>query len=307
MKKYKSMLYLMAGLVLFNACLDEDPMYDPDKSENIIEFFDLQAPSSPVDAPHHMFVNSFPISASEEFSVLISYSGAHDNDKDITVKVGIDEQAMRDYNESEGTSFELMPPAFYSVPTLDVTIPKGQTKAFLTFNVNTSLFDFAKKYALPLRIVSSSSGVISGNFGVAIFNVGAKNQYDGDYHSFGTRWNFASAGNWNGACCPAGGTIVSTGPWDFITHVSTVNETTSTIHAANSDGGFGTLDITVNPDNSVTVAPNATTTVTNVKPMAASSGKKSYYDPATKTFFLFYQYTNADGSFRVLQHTATLE
>ena len=331
-KKYISFLILMMGIAFLNSCLDQDPLFDPDKSNNIIEFYDLQGPVSPVSAPHRLYVNSYEISTAEDHSVMISYSGAHSNSKDIEVELAVSPQALAEYNQylvntgiaagdtlangdpdfSAIMQYELMPDNFYTGP-LTVTIPKGETKALLTFSVNTTLFDFAKAYVLPLRIVGSSSGVISGNYGVALFNIGAKNAYHGSYHSIGLRTNYSSKSNWDGNCCPAGGTIASRGPWDFPdVPVLTVNEFTSTVHAANSDGGFGTINITVDPaTNIVTVAPNASTALANLVPM---TGKVSRYHPDASdpsvacqcNFELYYMYTNTNGTFRTNEHYLTL-
>lgn len=325
MKKYIS-LFVLLGLGA-SACLDEDPLFDPAKVNNVIEFYDLQNPASATTAPYRLYVNSYAISTAEQHTVQISYSGAHSNNSDITVELAVSPQALDEYNEflvesgvaagdtlADGSpdmshipQYLLMPASFYTVPSMTVTIPKGETKANIVFTVNTTLFDFAKAYALPLRIVSTSSGVISGNYGAALYNIGAKNAYHGNYHSFGTRWNFANYAAWNGLCCPPTG-FLNTGPWDFNTQVLTVDEFTSTIHAANSDGGFGTINITVNPaTNVVTVAPNASTALNGLIPMQPSAGKTSTYDPVTKTFQLYYQYQNlpvGTGSFRALEHTA---
>jgi hypothetical protein len=302
-------------------------LFDPAKVENVIEFFDQQSPASPTGAVHHLYVNSYDIGETQQHKVLISYSGAHGNNQDIQVELGVSDQALADYNEflvdeavaagdtlADGSpdmahilQYELLPADFYTGPTT-VTIPKGETKVYATYTVNTTLFDFAKAYVLPLRIVGSSTGVISGNYGVALFNIGAKNSYHGSYHSVGIRYNFNTTGDyagWDDANDVATGNIASTGPWDFpATNVLTVNEFTSTIHVANSDGGFGTMNITVNPTtNVVTIAANGSTGVTNLVPLP---GKVSTYDPVAKKFKLYYQYTNAAGTFRVMKHEATL-
>jgi hypothetical protein len=337
MKKYIS-LFIVLGLGM-GACLDEDPLFDPSKVKNVIEFYDLQNPASPTDAPHHLYVNSYAISAAEVHTLQLSYSGAHSNGSDIEVELAVSPQALAEYNEylvdqgvgagdtlADGTpdmanilQYELMPPTFYTIDNMTVTIPSGETKVNVEVTVNTTMFDFAKAYVLPLRIVGASSGVISGNYGVALFNIGAKNSFHGLYHSTGIRYNFDAAGDWNGAFPVTG--AASTGPWDFpAVSVLTVNEFTSTIHAANSDGGFGTINITVVPGTPVTdndalplpgasvlvnVAPNASTALNALTPMQASAGKTSLYNDGAKTFKLYYQYTNTTGTFRTMWHYAT--
>jgi hypothetical protein len=178
------MFSLFAGAL--TSCLDEDPLHDSSKSENIIEFFDIGAISSPVDASYPLYVSTFKLSEAEQFDVIISYSGALSNDEDITVNVELDPIALEKYNAEQGGVYEVLPESLYTAPSFTVTIPKGQTKAVLRFSLNTINFDFSKAYALPLTIVSSSKGVISGNFGTAIFSVGGKNKFDGVYAVEGT-------------------------------------------------------------------------------------------------------------------------
>jgi hypothetical protein len=181
MKKYIGLFALICGFGMLTSCLDEDPLFDPDKSENIIEFYDINAIASPAGAIYPLYVSSFPVSQGAEFPVIISYSGAHENNEDITVTVALSPTALAEYNEEQHTHYEVLPDALFSVPSYTVTIPKGQTKANLVFTVKTADFDFAKAYAIPLKIVSSSKGTISGNFSTAIYAVGAKNRYDGIY------------------------------------------------------------------------------------------------------------------------------
>jgi hypothetical protein len=124
------------------------------------------------------------------------------------------------------------------------------------------------------------------------------NPYSGKYASSGTRWNFNSAGDANTGTMPPTG-FVSASNWAFDTDVTTVDATTCKVHAANDNGGFGYINIKVNPDNTVEVIATAETGLANLVPLA---GYTSTYDPTTKTFVLYYQYTNDTGTHRVLRH-----
>lgn len=174
-----SCIVLILGAGFLISCLDEDPLFNPAKSENIIEFFDIGEIASPADAIYPLYVSSFTLSPASEFNVIISYSGANGNDRDITVNLELSQIALDQYNADQDQNYEILPESLYTVPGLTVTIPKGQTKANLKFILKTQDFDLEKAYALPLKIVSSSHGTISGNFSTAIFAVGAKNKFDG--------------------------------------------------------------------------------------------------------------------------------
>ena len=160
-------------------------------------------------------------------------------------------------------------------------------------------------YVLSLGITSVSEGATaSGNFGAILFNF-YHNPYDGDYHSTGTRYNFAAASDyagWDGTNNTATGTILSAPTWDFpSTAVLTVNATTSTLHAGNQNGAFGTINIEVDPaTNEVTIISTADTGLNALIPLVGPGAPPSTWNPATKTLDLYYQYTNTTGSFRVI-------
>jgi hypothetical protein len=173
------------AMVTLTSCLDEDPLFDPDKVENVIEFYDIGLIAS-VNSVYPLYVNSFNEAESVDLNIIVSYSGAQDNTRDITVKFRVDAAALAEYNTSEGTKYEVLPPDLYGIDAMEVTIPSGQRQVVKTIKVFTNKFDFTKSYALPLTITESSFGIISGNFETAIYAVGAKNKYDGIYEVSGT-------------------------------------------------------------------------------------------------------------------------
>ncbi|SFG87155.1 DUF5018-related domain-containing protein [Pontibacter chinhatensis] len=118
------------------------------------------------------------------------------------------------------------------------------------------------------------------------------NKYEGTYASTGKRYNFASKAD-------APDNPVSESPWAFDTYVSSVDATTSKVHAANANGDFGSINLVVNSDNTVKVVATSDTGLSNLEP---TPGKVSTYDPERRAFKLYYQYTNADGTFRLVEH-----
>ncbi|TXE12424.1 DUF1735 domain-containing protein [Algoriphagus aquimarinus] len=172
------------AMVTLTSCLDEDPLFDPDKVENVIEFFDIGLIASP-GSVYPLYVSSFTAAAEVELKVIVSYSGAQENTQNINVKFKLDPAALEAYNDSEGTDYEVLPSNLYSIDAMEVTIPSGQRQVEKTIKLFTNNFDFSKNYAIPLTITESSFGVISGNFETAIYAVGAKNKYDGVYQVTG--------------------------------------------------------------------------------------------------------------------------
>ncbi|WP_200980027.1 DUF1735 domain-containing protein [Echinicola sp. 20G] len=185
MKKHINKLAVFGLMLLgLTSCLDEDPLFDPDQVENVVEFFDIGAIAAP-GSVHPLYISSFDAVDAVELELIISYSGAHDNPTDIVVDFEVDEAALEAYNEDQGTHFEVLPSDLYTIDGMSVTIPAGQRQVTKTVTLMTSQFDFSKSYALPLTITNSSYGTISGNFNTAIYAVVAKNKYDGVYEVTG--------------------------------------------------------------------------------------------------------------------------
>lgn len=175
---------LALTLLTLTSCLDEDPIFDPDQVENVIEFYDIGLISAP-GSVYPLYAKTFPASDAIEMKIILSYSGAHENNQDINVKFKLDPEALVRYNESEGTNYQVLPSDLYTMDAMEVTIPKGQRQVEKTITFNTLDFDLSKDFALPFTITESSHGIISGNFETAIFAVGAVNKYDGVYEVTG--------------------------------------------------------------------------------------------------------------------------
>lgn len=184
MKKYfyKTLSLFLAAATLSSCLKDDSLVLNPEKGINVIEFgntTDIAVHGSSIP----VYVHSYPLGADATLPIVVSYSGPEKvAPQDITVTIQVMDQATVDlYNEEQHTTYEVAPDAAYSLPALSIVIPKGQSKGYLNMTVKPSSFDLSKAYAVPLKISSVSSGVISGNFNIAIFAIGAKNKYDGVY------------------------------------------------------------------------------------------------------------------------------
>jgi hypothetical protein len=182
------------GLILFFAvtglasCLKQNPALDPKQTNNILEIYnEVPTPTtSDATAVYPLYVESFDLKPAIEYKIRVSYSGADVAPEDITVNMGLNAQAINDYNDENGTTYSLIPATVYTVDSWTVIIPKGQRIGTMTFTLKTNQFDLSKSYALPLTILSASMGNISKNFGTVLFGLVAKNKYDGAYKLKGT-------------------------------------------------------------------------------------------------------------------------
>jgi hypothetical protein len=212
--------------------------------------------------------------------------------KAFTIKLKSNPTLIADYNTNNGTSYVELPASAYT-GSFDVVIPAGKRTGDMIIKITKTGLDLSKEYAIGLTIAGvDNGGVISSTAKNLVVGFLIKNQYDGDYASSGTRYNFNSSAD-------APNNYTSTAPWSFDTHVATVGAATCAVQAANSNGGFGTINITVNGDNTVTIA---STPATGLNALVPTAGKTSTYNPTTKTFHLYYEYTNTTGTFRLLDH-----
>ncbi len=187
MKKININLLLCLGVVMLSlvSCLKSGSMNtDPSKVSNVVEFANTGDNVSGASSTYPRFttdLGAVGAGKSVKFNINLSYSGADFPSSDITVTLAVDAAALATYNTENGTSYVVPPADVCTFPTT-VVISKGTHVAQVQATVtNTPNFDFNKNYALPLKIVSATAGVISSNFGKAVYSFSARNSYDGIY------------------------------------------------------------------------------------------------------------------------------
>jgi len=279
-------------VVALTGCLDDSKYaLDPAGSENIIEFADSSVPSNPAGAVYPVYTSTTEIVPSITFEQPISYSGPNGNPSDINLTLAVDPLALQEYNQQmvdkfsgEGT-YTMMPDTYFSFEDVSVTIPKGQTKASISFTVFPDKFDLTKNFALPIRIVSASQGTLSAHWSVAILAVVVKNQYDGVYEILDGSITRNSA---TGPDAVLGGDYVDGLTMDL----STINGNTNGIEPLWKDGSGiggipGTRLVIDAATNNVTVSSTGNATLKNTP---ATINK---YDPATREFTLNFDWGTA--------------
>lgn len=190
-----------------SSCLKDDTMIGPDSPgaiKNVIEFANPDYINSPTSSIYPVYVKSFDIAPTGKLTLTVNYAGVDDAPQDIQVKVALDPAVLAAYNakivkdardsatelgedpdeaeaDVQGDLFEALDPALFSLGNLDLVIPAGKRTATLDVDLKPDQFSFDKNTALAFKIVSASTGAISGNFGSIIVQIGAKNAYDGTY------------------------------------------------------------------------------------------------------------------------------
>ena len=123
--------------------------------------------------------------APQTFKIAVNIAQANPLSSPVTIKLGLDTAAITAYNtangltEADGDAYTLLPPADYST-NWTVTIPAGQNLGYVTISVNSSLIDPSGLFILPVKI-TNSAGIKISNYNEVLYNVQAKNQYDGEY------------------------------------------------------------------------------------------------------------------------------
>lgn len=269
-------LALLVTTALLSSCLKDDSVVlDPTKGINVIEF-ENTADIARAGSSIPLYVHSYPISATPTtLTVTVNYSGpASGAPEDINVKVALgDVSSINQYNTEQKTSFVLLDPAAYSLGNLDLTIAKGQKKASFDVKLNTNKFDLSKATVLPLKIVSASSGTISGNFNVILLNVGAKNAFDGVF-TYTTSATTSLVPNKNST-----------------TDLITVDATTVRMSPGLLDTYSNAVSYTVDP------LTNAVTVTCPSLGVQTPQDTRSKWDPATKTMTVFWKQGNGARTF----------
>ncbi|MBV8253340.1 MAG: DUF1735 domain-containing protein [Chitinophaga sp.] len=186
--KQSSIKALLSFAILFSmtSCLKKNDMIGLDTSarSNIIEFANTGDNVATATSTYPRFTTDLGAVKSGDtvsFNVNVSYSGSNDAPTDITVNLALDTVMLKQFNAENGTNYVAPPAAIYSMPQ-SVVIKKGTRKTQVKVGiVNNNSFNFNVNYGLPLTISSSTGGIISANFGKAVYSFSARNTYDGIY------------------------------------------------------------------------------------------------------------------------------
>ncbi len=102
-------------------------------------------------------------------------------DKDVVVTLALDPTAIDDYNTANGTSYVPLADSSYTLPSLTITIPKGQRLGSLDLSIISTKVDLSVPAALAFKIVDAQGVALADNLKTIVYSVGVKNKYDGQY------------------------------------------------------------------------------------------------------------------------------
>ncbi|QJD97261.1 DUF1735 domain-containing protein [Mucilaginibacter robiniae] len=270
-----------ALLMSLFSCKDRYPQPDFTQVTPVVE---LPVASLAGNGGGNSMSTSFSIqSTPSDYYIYVNYAAPDANSTDLAVKLAVDTATLGKFNRTNGTTYPLLPANDYSLANT-IVIPAGQRKVEYHIKFTTTLIDPSATYALPLKITDASGVTVSGNFGTLVLLIGVKNIYDGTYSLKGkiTR-NSAS-----GPDLTLGGTFKS----GLSTSLKTLTANSNSFSQYWRDGsgvaGIDGLYLTVDPaTNNVTVKATGNATLKN------TTGYNNHYDPATKTFYLGFDWGTA--------------
>lgn len=192
----------------------------------------------------------------------------------LTVKLMANPSLITSYNTANGTSYVQLPVSGYTLleDLNNITFQPGEAVKEVKIRLDKGALDLSQQYALAFTLSEVGTGsAINTNFQNAIYSIGIKNQYDGDYHSTGV-FHHPTAGDRD---------------IDEDKHLSTAGPN-SVVTGLGDLGSSGyEMILTVNADNTVTITP------AGVTPNVDQHWGANFYDPATRTFHLHYSYNTA--------------
>lgn len=238
--------------------------------------------------------------------VVINLNSASAAPTDITVTLAITPSVVDDYNAANPTlpPMEHLPVNLYSIPSLNVVIPKGERLLKIPVTIsNTTTLDANKKYGIAFRITGADNGVIvAQNQRDILIEFNIKNKYDGKYTLKGKFYHPSYP------YYPFSTTVEmhTSGPnsvkmfWppfdDYLNPFST-----SPTGASLTGFDLQDPDFTINETTNGVTVQNVSAGAVTFYGMGAgfdNLGYTSRYEPATKTFFVCYGYNlGAGGTF----------
>jgi Domain of unknown function (DUF1735) len=279
--KLLSMLCLGVGLsISLTGCLKDDD-YDNGDIQSVRTSGDLTKPIElKISATDNsdfatVSVNSTPNDTTSDFLPVV-LATKDPAPEDIHVTVEMVDSLVDIYNAEQaavgGTSDYAVPdPSMYTIPTMEIVIPKGSNTGYLQISYHIPDFVGAD-WAFGFKIVSVKEAgyTISSNFLQGVVSLAVKNQYDGIYKASGTMVHPSFPGTFSNK--------------DETMTTSGANSVD--LYPLNTTVLFGVdLNLTVDPSTNLVSVTSSTVVLDPYDPA------KNYYDPATKSFYIDVTYS----------------
>lgn len=122
-------------------------------------------------------------------TVSVAVSGSRPSDRDVTVQLVEQPDAVAYYNSrelsAEVTQYQHLPAGSYSYPQEEITIKAGQVYGTFPIVIKPGLLHCDSLYMLPLKLKSASSYEMTQEDTVALVKINLANDYSGIYYMDG--------------------------------------------------------------------------------------------------------------------------
>ncbi len=187
------------------------------------------------------------------------------------------------FNSAKKANYYVLKPENYTLPQTTVNIGVGlKSVTFPVVIKSNTIVNTKAIYALPIVIKDAPGFEISSEYGKHMVLISIKNQYAGNYFAAGTL-SFPP---------PQEGRSWAA----YAKTLETIDDRTSKTECADLLTSGYVMRLTVNADNTVNVTPDPT----SVNQTITNNGL-SIYNPATKTFTLYYKYAGATGDRTIVE------
>lgn len=260
-------LLLLGGALSFLGCEDEVVNPIEGKGDNFVRI---------AEGANDVTIVGFKATPGEKTARLLDLLRDANSESSLQSSVGVkmkvDKAVLDAYNAAHPADAMVeLPASLYTTDPLEFTLGAGEFARGVNIKLDPTKLDLTKKYGLGVSLVDASGHKIRDGLGSAVFNIVAKNDWDGRYQATGV---FAH---------PTAGDRAIDRVKDFVT----VGPRSVKGELGDLGGSGYFMVLTVNADNSVTIDPSGVT------PALKTDYQPNYYDPATKTFFLKYSYNTA--------------
>jgi Domain of unknown function (DUF1735) len=208
-----------------------------------------------------------------------------------SVSLKVDDTPITAYNKVHGTKLELLPAALYKLSEMEVQLASGEFAKNVIITFDPTKLDATKTYAIAMTITGAGNYKVRSGLQSALFQIIAKNKYDGVYNVEGSMRDFANpalTGNY-----PNEMELATDGALRVILRDRALGDTNpfhSILNAGSVSyyGAFG-LVINFNADNTVANVvnfhgqPAANTRSAELDPSGVNK-----WDPATNTLKIKY-------------------
>lgn len=154
-------------------------------------FTDFASAGASVDLPlaaanaNGVVAFSFDASVtSTKIPVYVNVASPKVLNKPVNVTLAIDTAYLRQYNNANGTAYEVLPDSVYTTTGFNLTVPAGQRLDSMVVTFNFSKMNLSHPYVLPITIAKADLPIEQWNH--LILYVSVKNKYDGRYTVTGT-------------------------------------------------------------------------------------------------------------------------